>query len=422
MYPKRFEFVLVESLVPAQMQNESAEFIGCAVSEKPGAAGSSAFSSRSKSRYGRWLVSNAAYWGQNAEMKRTQKTSSRSADDATEKGRPQMADLARLAGVSVATVSRALNGSALISKDTRERIEELARSLNYSINIGAKNLRLKQNRTIAVVIPYDRVSRQHISDPFFLAMVGSLADAITERGFDMLLSRVDAESLDSAADLYNSGKAIGIILIGQWRHHDQLNQMAAKRMPIVVWGTQIPQQLYCTVGGDNMAGGAMATRHLLERGYRRIVFIGDPQLAEVTYRHRGYVEALATYGLQPDPKLLVCVPFDANEARAGINRLCEQGVSFDAVFACSDVMASAASQVLHLHGRTVPDAVGVVGYDDIEWASHCNPPLTTVRQPIGAAGAELVDALLCVIDGVVVVPRVLPVELVVRSSTRPDPG
>ena len=331
--------------------------------------------------------------------------------------RLQMADIARLAGVSVATVSRALNGSALISTETRERVEELARSLNYAINVSAKNLRLKLNRTIAVVIPYDHVSRQHISDPFFLAMVGSLADALTERGFDMLLSRVDADSLDSAARLYNSGVAIGIILIGQWRHHDQLNQLAARRVPIVVWGTQIPQQLYCTVGGDNVVGGALATRHLLDLGHRRIAFVGDRQLPEVAHRHRGYVEALAEYQLKPDPKLQVTVPFDADQARVAITRLCERGAQFDAVFACSDVLASAASQALHLCGRSVPGDVAVVGYDDIEWASHSNPPLTTVRQPIGLAGVELVDALLRTITGTRVPPRSLPVELVVRAST-----
>jgi DNA-binding LacI/PurR family transcriptional regulator len=329
-----------------------------------------------------------------------------------------MADIARLAGVSVSTVSRVLNGSPLIGKETRDRVEDLARSLDYSINVSAQNLRLKQNRTIAVVIPYDTVSRQHISDPFFLAMVGSLADALTERGFDMLLSRVDAESLDSAARVISSGVAIGVILIGQWRHHDQLNQLAARNVPIVVWGTQIPQQLYCTVGGDNVAGGSLATQHLLDQGLRRIVFVGDPQLPEVAYRYRGYTERLKAAGIAQDPKLLVNVPFDADQARAGITRLCEHGIEFDAVFACSDVLASASMQVLHLFGRNVPEDVAVVGYDDIEWASHSNPPLTTVRQPIARAGVELVDALLRIIDGEAVPPRTLAVELVVRSSTR----
>jgi DNA-binding LacI/PurR family transcriptional regulator len=332
--------------------------------------------------------------------------------------RPQMADIARLAGVSVGTVSRALSGSLLISKETRERIEALARSLDYSINVSAQNLRLKTNRTISVVIPYDQVSRQHISDPFFLAMVGSLADALTERGFDMLLSRIDADSLDSAARVINSGVAIGVILIGQWRHHDQLNQLAARHLPIVVWGTQIAQQLYCSVGGDNIAGGAMATQHLLDLGRRRIVFVGDPQLPEVTDRYRGYLDRLEAAGIAADPQLLVKVPFAADQARAGVTRLCDSGVAFDAVFACSDVLASAAMQALHLFGRTVPDRVAVVGYDDIEWASHASPPLTTVRQPIARAGVELVDALLTIIEGGTAAPRTLPVELVVRASTR----
>ncbi|MBU6258813.1 MAG: LacI family DNA-binding transcriptional regulator [Burkholderiales bacterium] len=329
-----------------------------------------------------------------------------------------MADIARLAGVSVSTVSRALSGSPLVSRETRERVEELARSLDYAINVGAQNLRLKNNRTIAVVIPYDKVSRQHISDPFFLAMVGSLADALTERGFDMLLSRVDAESLDAAARVIGSGVAIGVILIGQWRHHDQLNRLAARKLPFVVWGTQIAQQLYCTVGGDNQGGGLAATRHLLGQGARRIVFVGDHQLPEVEQRYQGYRDALAAAGVALDPALVLPVPFDADQARAAVMQLCRSGTDFDAVFACSDVLAATTMQVLHQCGRAVPDEVGVVGYDDISWASHASPPLTTVRQPIERAGLELVDALLRIIDGETVPPRTLPVELVVRASTR----
>ena len=122
-------------------------------------------------------------------------------------------------------------------------------------------------------------------------------------------------------------------------------------------------------------------------------------------------------GIPSVARLPVKVPFDAAAARTGMARLCEQGVKFDAVFACSDVMASAVMQVLHQHGRRVPEDVAVVGYDDIEWASHSNPPLSTVRQPVARAGAELVDALLQTLAGSRVEPRTLPVELVVRAST-----
>lgn len=352
-------------------------------------------------------------------VKQSESSTVTAALPSAERRRLQMADIARLAGVSVATVSRALNGSPLISAQTRQRVDELARSLNYSINVSAKNLRLKQNRTIAVVVPYDTASRQHVSDPFFLSMVGSLADALTDRGFDMLLSRVDAEHLDSAANLINSGMAIGVILIGQWRHHDQLNLLAAQRLPVVVWGTQMPQQIYCTVGGENVTGGMLATEHLLSMGHRRIAFLGDVALPEVTHRYQGYEQAHAARGLAVDPALLVQVPFDADKARSGITRLCKSRIGFDAVFACSDVLASAATQALATVGLRVPDDVGVVGYDDIEWASHANPPLTTVRQPIARAGVELVDVLLRTIDGEQVPPRALPVELIVRASTRP---
>ncbi|HUN93567.1 MAG TPA: LacI family DNA-binding transcriptional regulator [Burkholderiaceae bacterium] len=328
-----------------------------------------------------------------------------------------MADLARMAGVSVATVSRALNGSPLISRATRDRIEELARSLNYSINVNAKNLRLGRSRTVAVVIPYDARSRQHISDPFFLAMLGSLADALTERGFDLLLSRVDAEDLESAAQPFEAGLAIGVVLIGQWRHHDHLNRLASRGVPLVVWGAQMPQQLYCSVGGDNVAGGAMATRHLFEQGRRRIVFIGDRQLPEVAQRYRGFEREVRAHGAEPDARLLLEVPFDANLAKSGLGRLCDAGVAFDAVFACSDVLALAAVQALRARGRRVPGDVAVVGYDDIEWASHSDPPLTTVRQPISRAGVEIVDALLAIVDGAPMAPRTLGVELVVRQSS-----
>ncbi len=330
--------------------------------------------------------------------------------------RLQMADIARLAGVSISTVSRALNGSTLVNDATRQRITELARSLNYSINLSAQNLRLRKNQTIAVVVPFDAQSRQHISDPFFLSIVGSIADALTDRGYDMLLSRVDAERLDAASSLYDSGKAIGIVVIGQWRHHDQLNDMAARKVPLVVWGGQLPQQLYCSVGGDNLAGGFAATQHLVAGGRRRIAFLGDAALPEVLLRQQGYEQALAVAGIARDPRLTLPVPFEIGAARAALDALLASGVAVDGVVACSDLLALQAVQAAQAAGRTVPGDLAVVGYDDMPVATYSSPPLTTVHQPVALAGVEIVDALLGLLGGERAAPRTLPVHLVVRGS------
>ncbi|SHG67302.1 transcriptional regulator, LacI family [Hydrocarboniphaga daqingensis] len=328
----------------------------------------------------------------------------------------QMADIARMAGVSVSTVSRALSGSALISEKTRTRVEDLARTLNYAVNIGAQNLRLKQNRTIAVVVPYDRSTRQHVSEPFFLSMLGSLADAITDRGYDMLLSRVDADELHAVSKLVRSGRANGIIMIGQWRHHDQLNELAANDFPIVVWGAQLPRQLYCSVGSDNLEGGRLATRHLIASGRKRLVFFGDVDFPEAAMRFEGFKRAHADAGLRVRSELCIKVDFTAESAREATQRLLLSGHSFDGLFACSDLMAVTAINTLAENGHVVPDEVAVVGYDDIELSRHFRPGLTTIRQPLEQAGIALVDSLLAVLDGRQPLPTVLEPVLVERAT------
>lgn len=336
-----------------------------------------------------------------------------------EKKKIQMADIARLAGVSTATVSRALNGSELINEETRQRIMELARSLNYTINLGAKNLRSGNNSTIGVVIPYNPANRQSISDPFFLAMLGSLADALTDKQYDLLLSRVDSDHLDNVAALYDSGRVGGIIMIGQWGHHDQLNDLARRKLPFVAWGAQLPQQLYCSVGSDNLSGGLLATEHLISLGHKKIAFMGDKSLPEPEKRHAGYLKALRKAGLKSESGLYIPTSFAPLDAQHAMHEhLDRHGLNFDAIVAASDLVAIGAMGVLRERGYKVPEDVSVVGYDDVGPAAHSFPPLSTVRQPLDLAGVALVECLVKVMSGVHPDSQLLPTQLVLRESTR----
>ncbi len=327
-----------------------------------------------------------------------------------------MADIARLAGVSTATVSRALNHSPLVNEETRTRILALAQSLKYAINVGAQNLRMRQNRTVSVMIPFERATRQDLSDPFLLAMLGGLADALTEQGFDMLFSRIGTDELDAAAAPFDSGRAIGIILVGQWGWHEQLNLLAARKVPIVVWGAGMADQLYCCVGSDNVHGGMLATEHLLARGRRRIAFLGDVTLPEPLQRYQGYCAALARHGIAPDPRLQVSASFLPSGGVRAIEALAAGGVAYDALFASSDLLAMTAIDTLREKGIRVPEDVAVVGYDDIAHAALFHPRLTTVRQTIGAASQALVASLRALIGGAPTQSVQLPTELIVRAS------
>ena len=331
--------------------------------------------------------------------------------------RPQMADIARIAGVSRATVSRALNGSKLLNPETRERIVDLARSMNYSINVAAQSLRLMQNRTIAVIVPFDPSTRQHLSDPFFLSLIGSIADALTARGLEMLLSRANVNELETATQCVDAGRASGIVLIGQWHLHAHLNELARRAVPFVVWGARMADQAYATVGGDNARGGELAAAHLLQSGAKRVVFLGDTGLPEIAERFQGYLRAHERAEVKPVRRLCRNTPFVQAAIVSDIEGLVNSGARFDAVFAASDLMAMTAISTLRRLGRRVPEDILVVGYDDIPLASFFHPALSTIRQPIESAGEQLVESLLEQLAGHAPASRQLATELVVRESS-----
>lgn len=335
-----------------------------------------------------------------------------------DKRKLQMSDIAKLAGVSTATVSRALSGSDSIRPETRERIMALAQAHQYTVHAGAKNLRSGENRTLGLVIPYRQSLRMQVTDPFFLSMLGHLADAMTEAQYDLLLSRVDADHLDDCAALYDSGRVAGMVLVGQWDHHDQLNALAKRHVPLVVWGAQLPDQLYCSVGSDNLKGGFEATTHLIQQGRRRIAFMGDYHSGEVKFRYEGYCRALEEHGIPLDRSRVISSPFTPLEAQQAMHRFCEQQQNIDALFAASDLIAINAMGVLNARGFKVPEDVAVVGYDDVDAARHSFPPLTTVHQPLDLAARALLQSLQEVMQGRQPTSRQLNSPLVIRASSQ----
>lgn len=328
-----------------------------------------------------------------------------------------MADIARMAGVSISTVSRALAGNPLIPKPLRDQIVQIAQAHGYVVNQSARSLRLRKTDTIGVIIVLAHETRQLISDPFFLEMVGRLADEITRRNYTVLLHKVVVPETGWLERIIQAHRADGLLLIGQSNQHEALNAVAEAYRPMVVWGAQMPGQAYCSVGSDNFAGGRMAVSHLTKMGRKRIVFLGATSAPEAAQRFEGYRQGLADAGLDFDPALLVSAHYTMDEAREAVAAFIATGVAFDAVFAFSDVLALAAIGALAEAGKAVPGDVAVVGFDDIVLARHSAPPLTTVRQDLEHAARTMVDLLFARIAGEPAESALSPVELIVRGSS-----
>jgi DNA-binding LacI/PurR family transcriptional regulator len=327
----------------------------------------------------------------------------------------QMMDIAQMAGVSASTVSRALSGSALIPESTRQRITGIARSLNYRVNVGAASLRKRDVHTIGVAILGD--SMQSISDPFLLSILGTVADALDERGMSLMLTRLRESSQDSLTNMLDSGQVAGLIIIGQLTWHEHLNALAREGLPIAVWGACLPDAVYPVVGGDNAAGGYLATRHLIEQGCRRIAYFGDTSHPEAGMRYQGYLRAMQEAGITPDPRLVQPFLFGYVRIRETIDQWLDQQLTFDAIFATSDVTAISILGALTERGIAVPSQVKLVGYDDIAIAAHLHPSITSIRQPADQAGRALVDLLFDVLQGKGRRTVMLPATLIARDSS-----
>ncbi|MFT5756306.1 MAG: DNA-binding LacI/PurR family transcriptional regulator [Alteromonadaceae bacterium] len=330
-------------------------------------------------------------------------------------------DIAYRAGVSQSTVSRALRNSPLVNEVTRQKVQAIARELNYKVDKNASNLRSQQSDTIALLLFEELTTNNSAINPFFLSMLGSITRACSKRGYDLLVSFQQA-STDWHADFENSNKADGLILLGYGDYVDyeiKLVQLIAQNTHFVRWGAEVKNLPLISVGCDNFQGGKEATEHLIKQGKNKLAFLGSASshAPEFFDRYKGHCQALKDNHLVANQSL----QFNALHTEdAGYSAACEllaSGEKFDGIFAACDLIAIGAMRALQEHNIHIPEQVAIVGFDDIAIARFTFPPLTTVKQDTKLAGELLVDTLLDLIAGKEATTSLITPELVVRKSS-----
>jgi len=335
-------------------------------------------------------------------------------------GKTTSFDIAHKAGVSQATVSRALRDSPLVNPKTRERIKRIALELNYRVDRSAAGLRSQQSQTIALLLYEDPTTDDSQINPFFLSMLGHITRFAAAQNYDVLMS-FQQLSDDWLHEYQISNRADGMILLG----YGNFAHMASKLIKLteqgarfMIFGLSTAELKGHTISGQNLEGGELATRHLVGLGRKRIVFLGDnsDEHPEFKLRYEGYCKALAKAGLPIDEQLLIHAKNQETAGYEAVARLLESGLEFDALFAVTDLIAFGALKCLRKHGVQIPENVSVVGFDDLPAASYFSPSLTTIRQDTRLAAEALVTNLIRIINGEEVQSQQLPMMLKVRGS------
>lgn len=322
-------------------------------------------------------------------------------------------EVARHAGVSPSTVSRILNGTAVVSDEKRQAVDNAVRKLGFVPNPVARGLAGGRTLSVGVVT-------QAIDSPFYGGTLRGIEDRLDRAGYSPLFvsGHWDAADEARAIDMLRARRVDALIVL-TGRLSDAALRSTAKDLPVVVTGRRLRAPRLVALDFDNFIGAVMGTRHLLDLGHRRIAFIaGDSGHPDAQERLRGYMQALADARVPYDPGLVVPGRYHEEDGSAAIDALRKAGRRFSAVFAANDQMATGALLALHRHGLRVPDDISLLGFDDLPSSMYSLPPLTTVRQPAYAIGECVAMTVLDLLRGVEPTAMMPPPTLVVRASTR----
>jgi LacI family transcriptional regulator len=321
-----------------------------------------------------------------------------------------IAEVARQAGVGVATVSRVLNSSPAVRDETRQRVLDAIADLGYAPNAAARALSTGRTLAIGVVAPF-------FTRPSVIERLRGVSHVLAGAGYRLVLFDVERPGQDSDSFRALPGGIDGLLSISLCPSAADLARFEAAGMPVVL--VDHPHDRMASVYTDDVAGGRLATEHLLELGHRRIAYLGDFEhnyhgFTSSAMRRTGYEHALAAAGVELDEGLVWRVPH-GREAAAALTHERLGSTRPTAIFAASDTQAVGVLEAAEGLGVDVPGDLAVVGYDNIEVARYAG--LTTIAQPLEESGARGAELLLTALDGGAVSGQLLPVELIVRSTT-----
>lgn len=322
-----------------------------------------------------------------------------------------ISDVAAHAGVSIATVSRVLNGNTPVQADKAERVRRAVAELNFVPRPAARTLASRKTNTIGLVF-------SEIRGAFFPHLLKGIEAQLHEAGYELLVYSTHSDRPIKRKPI-GEHNTDGLLVFTTSLGKDEIARLHSINFPLVLMHETPPAGMDIPViTVENKDGAVILVNHLIEHGRRRIVFLRGPDGHEDSqWRERGYREALAAHNITFDETLISSGEFDQETAYHSMQKLIQDGVDFDAVFAGDDDAAIGVYRALKEAHRLIPDDVAVVGFDDVEFAAYISPPLTTVRAPIEEVGREAVRQLLSLLNGEQVQSLVLKrTELVIRES------
>ncbi len=330
--------------------------------------------------------------------------------------RPTIDDVAREANVSIATVSRVINQTAPVAKETIQRVQATIEILNYQPQAAARILASRKTNTIGLLLP-------EISGHFFFPMILGVEGGAHENGYTLLIHSaltLESNSLGQMPLSLGEHNTDGLIVFAHSLNERELRRLNDLGLPLVLLHQSPPDGVNApNITFENKDGARKLVEHLIiEHGYRKIVFLAGPEDHEDSYwREMGYEEALQANDIPLDSALRLDGHFNAQKAKEAVSDFIQTVTDIDAIFAADDESASGAMMALREAGLQIPKDIAVVGFDDTLLALHLTPPLTTVHAPIEQAGRQAAQQLIKLIDGEPSeAVTLLPTELVIRQS------